>query len=129
MASAPSPESRRSSRKRLDDRRNSMDPRRAIPSVNALLDLSEVHAVLDGVAPAIALSVVREAAGRARRDPGSAPRDAAEWGRAIHRALDDVRRASLRPLLNGTGVVLHTNLGRAPLSDAAIRSVTAVAAG
>src|SRR5690606_22454355 len=33
----------------------------------------------------------------------------------------------LRPVLNATGVLLHTNLGRAPLADAAVRALTAAA--
>ena len=36
---------------------------------------------------------------------------------------------TLRPVINATGVIVHTNLGRAPLSDAAIEAVTAVAQG
>jgi L-seryl-tRNA(Ser) seleniumtransferase len=36
---------------------------------------------------------------------------------------------SLRPVINATGVIIHTNLGRAPLSDAAIASMTAVSKG
>ena len=36
-------------------------------------------------------------------------------------------RYSLRPVINATGVILHTNLGRAPLSDAALRHVVEVA--
>ena len=38
-------------------------------------------------------------------------------------------RPSLRPVLNATGVIVHTNLGRAPLSDAARAAVAAAAAG
>jgi L-seryl-tRNA(Ser) seleniumtransferase len=38
-------------------------------------------------------------------------------------------RASLRPVINATGVVLHTNLGRAPLARAAIERIVAVARG
>jgi L-seryl-tRNA(Ser) seleniumtransferase len=38
-------------------------------------------------------------------------------------------RASLRPVINATGVIIHTNLGRAPLSDAAIAAMTAVGRG
>ncbi len=37
--------------------------------------------------------------------------------------------ATLRPVINATGVIVHTNLGRAPLSEAAIEAVTAVAHG
>jgi L-seryl-tRNA(Ser) seleniumtransferase len=38
-------------------------------------------------------------------------------------------RPSLRPVLNATGVVLHTNLGRAPLAGAAIEALVRVAGG
>ena len=39
------------------------------------------------------------------------------------------RRPSLRPVINATGVIVHTNLGRAPLSAAARDAVTAAATG
>ena len=39
------------------------------------------------------------------------------------------RSYSLRPVINATGVILHTNLGRAPLSDAALRHLVEVAQG
>src|SRR5579863_2828397 len=45
---------------------------------------------------------------------------------------DENRRGiphSLRPMINATGVILHTNLGRAPLSRKAIENISAVAAG
>lgn len=48
---------------------------------------------------------------------------------AAHELLVDWFTPSLRPVINGTGVIVHTNLGRAPLSDAAIEAVTAVAQG
>jgi L-seryl-tRNA(Ser) seleniumtransferase len=44
---------------------------------------------------------------------------------ALHRSF----RPSLRPVINATGIILHTNLGRAPLSDAAQRAMLDVAAG
>jgi L-seryl-tRNA(Ser) seleniumtransferase len=38
-------------------------------------------------------------------------------------------RGSLRPVINATGVVVHTNLGRAPLAEVALRRVSAIAGG
>ncbi len=38
-------------------------------------------------------------------------------------------RPTLRPVINATGVIIHTNLGRAPLSDAALAAMHAVGAG
>ena len=47
----------------------------------------------------------------------------------VHRALGALQRPNLRKVLNATGVVLHTNLGRAPLSPAAVARVADVARG
>lgn len=43
--------------------------------------------------------------------------------------LDDLENPTLRPLINATGVVLHTNIGRAPLSREAILAMEAVSKG
>ena len=43
--------------------------------------------------------------------------------------LVDWSQSSLQPVINATGVILHTNLGRAPLSQAAIQAMRAVAQG
>jgi L-seryl-tRNA(Ser) seleniumtransferase len=48
---------------------------------------------------------------------------------AVALQLDDTFRPSLQPVLNATGVILHTNLGRAPLSASAVERVAAVARG
>ncbi len=45
------------------------------------------------------------------------------------RELQDWSSPSLRPLINATGVILHTNLGRAPLSNAAIQALQDVSQG
>jgi L-seryl-tRNA(Ser) seleniumtransferase len=62
---------------------------------------------------------------RARGEHATASALAPELRRRVRAALEP----SLRPVLNATGVVLHTNLGRAPLSEAALARVQAVAAG
>lgn len=43
--------------------------------------------------------------------------------------LDRIARPSLRPVINASGVILHTNLGRAPLSENALESVREVSGG
>ena len=45
---------------------------------------------------------------------------------AISKYLASNRQYSLRPVVNATGVILHTNLGRAPLSDAALSHVVEI---
>jgi L-seryl-tRNA(Ser) seleniumtransferase len=56
-------------------------------------------------------------------DPGAAIEEAAA------RRLARESSASLRPVINATGVIIHTNLGRAPLSDAAAAQVAQLATG
>ncbi|HEX6534291.1 MAG TPA: L-seryl-tRNA(Sec) selenium transferase [Gemmatimonadaceae bacterium] len=105
------------------------DPRRALPSVGALLDGAAARALLASAPRPLVADAVRDAVERARHDPAHAPRDDREWGAAIASALAARTRRSLRPVINATGVVLHTNLGRAPLPRAALDAIAEVAAG
>ena len=105
------------------------DPRRALPSVGALLASDALRPLLDRAPRPAVTEAIRAAVETARRDPSSTPPDELGWAAAVGRALALRERRSLRPVLNATGVVLHTNLGRAPLPAAAIEAVRAVAAG
>ncbi len=104
------------------------DPRRALPSVNTLLDLPELQRLATANPRDLVVNAVRGVLDEVRRG-GSPPASDAEWESRVANAVDVARRPSLRPLLNATGVVLHTNFGRAPLSDAAVRAMGRVAAG
>jgi L-seryl-tRNA(Ser) seleniumtransferase len=105
------------------------DPRRALPAVHALLALPPVQALCADAPRAVVADAARDALAAARAAPADAPHDDAGWAHAVEAALAARLRPSLRPVLNATGVVLHTNLGRAPLADAALDAVRAVAEG
>jgi L-seryl-tRNA(Ser) seleniumtransferase len=47
----------------------------------------------------------------------------------LHRSLELRRASRLQPVINGTGIVIHTNFGRAPLAPEAIRALTEIGAG
>lgn len=48
---------------------------------------------------------------------------------AANARLGDLKAQDLQPVLNGTGIIIHTNLGRAPLSTTMLESAAAIAAG
>ena len=105
------------------------DLRRTLPSVSALLESAGVRALLADAPRPLVVDAVREVVARARESGASVPKGPDGWVQAVADRLATTRRASLRPVLNATGVVLHTNLGRAPLARAAIDAVARVAAG
>ena len=60
---------------------------------------------------------------------GQPPLSTAALAEDAVRRLEAAVRGTLHPVINATGVIIHTNLGRAPLSDAARQAMEAVAAG
>ena len=102
------------------------DPRRALPSVDRLLHDPAVVELLTLVPRDAVVAAVREALDAARVRRAGPPDD---WGADIRDRLAARSIHSLRPVLNATGVVLHTNLGRAPLAAEALAAVTEMAGG
>jgi L-seryl-tRNA(Ser) seleniumtransferase len=102
------------------------DRRRQLPSVDRLLREPAVQELLAAAPRSAVVRAVRESLDAARSRRAGPP---ADWAAEIREHLAAAERSSLRPVLNATGVVLHTNLGRAPLAPAAIAAVTAVADG
>lgn len=105
------------------------DVRRSLPSVSSLLEHDGVRALLDRSPRSVVVDAIRRTIDAARATPASAPTSDGAWIDAISAAVGRAERPSLRRVINGTGVVLHTNLGRAPLAQAAIDAVTRVASG
>ena len=109
-----------------------MSDARGIPSIEQLRQRPAMQALERDFGRAAVVDALRAAA------------DAVRAALAAGQAIDDVpgrldadtavrvragQAASLRAVINATGVILHTNLGRAPLSDAAAQSVTHLARG
>lgn len=102
------------------------DRRRELPSVDRLLRDPAIAELLRHAPRNAVVAAAREVVHRARTRRAGPPPD---WGEAVREQLQDIATRSLRPLLNATGVVLHTNLGRAPLAPAALAAIAEVAAG
>lgn len=104
------------------------DKRRALPSVNALLESAGVRSLLEQHPRSVVVEAVRSAVD-AERSEGGAEKTEEQWLAVIAATVGGIRRPSLRRVINATGVVLHTNLGRAPLADSAVEAMADIAAG
>jgi L-seryl-tRNA(Ser) seleniumtransferase len=96
-----------------------VDPRRLIPRTDALLALPAVRRAGARLGDGVVRDLVRDAQQRARRGE-LAPTEVAA---VVLAALAARCPTTLRAVLNATGVIVHTNLGRAPLSAAAVEAL------
>jgi L-seryl-tRNA(Ser) seleniumtransferase len=103
---------------------------RGLPSVDALIGTLAGESALRGIPRARLTAAVREALGSERRrllEAGGPAADAETLGRRVAASLAQGGPFSLAPVINATGVVLHTNLGRAVLSPLAQERLREVA--
>jgi L-seryl-tRNA(Ser) seleniumtransferase len=106
---------------------------RSIPSVNELLESPPLKSLVNRVSHNVVVSGVRRflddmrgqvqgATGLNIPSPGELAERIADW-------IVTREEPPLRPVINATGILLHTGLGRAPLSEAATTAVAAIAGG
>ncbi len=105
---------------------------RNLPSVDRLLNHDGVALLIDSFGRSLTVEAIREVLDAARvrlRDgEGELPSDD-DLVRQVGATLQTWLLPTLRWVINATGVIVHTNLGRAPLSEATIEAMRAVSEG
>ena len=109
---------------------------RKLPSVDELLHSSALASIIAADGQAAVTDAARAVLTRLRAEIAAAPLDAAAVDLALSGISDAVMRQvrqslsySLRPVINATGVILHTNLGRAPLAASALEHIAEASSG
>lgn len=96
------------------------DNRRQIPAVSKVLDALGTF----DLPRAFIVEIVRRKLSQIRAS--SAPADFEATLALVRRSLDEFRASRLRSVINGTGIVIHTNFGRAPLSSEAMHALNEI---
>ncbi|MCA9929347.1 MAG: L-seryl-tRNA(Sec) selenium transferase [Anaerolineales bacterium] len=106
---------------------------RELPSVDRLLQQADATALIEEYGRYLTVEAVRQASATIRTRILN--------GKSVHMPLEHAimaeaeqwleafLRPTLRPVINATGVIVHTNLGRAPLSQDTLAAITAVSSG
>ena len=104
---------------------------RKLPAVDRLLQRAEIAAlaVEFGSGPVTSAARAELDAARAAIRLGQPAPTEEQWDERITRSVVAADASSLRPVINATGVLIHTNLGRTPLSQAAQNAVVQLARG
>lgn len=106
---------------------------RALPSVSSLLEREEVKEWLTALPRATVVEVIQAAIDAEREaihgDARTAPVAIEELLMTAEELLVERSMSTLRRVINATGIVLHTGLGRAPLCESALDAITEAAGG
>lgn len=101
-----------------------MDTLRALPSVHQLLDDPAAASLLATHGRPLVRFAIQQVLDQERQaETIAAP--STRWQRVTF-LVENLRRPRLRPVINATGIVLHTNLGRAPLAPSATAAAAAI---
>ena len=114
--------------------REPSDPLRALPGVDLVLQSPAAAPWLDRLPRERVADLVREAIGELRESLlADASQTLGDPLRAVAAKVDSLvqslSNSSLRPVINASGVILHTNLGRAPLGQPAVEAIRSIANG
>ncbi len=115
----------------MSDEQNLKDPRRQLPSVDTVLQQESLSHFHKSFAPDFITQAVRVVLDR-ERERATDTRAIAKADKIAEMAAVELRlwlQSKLQPMINGTGVILHTGLGRAPMAKEAQEAVAQVAQG
>ena len=110
----------------------SNNPFKSIPSVTELLESPQLRQLVDKVSHNVVVSEVRSFLDNMREEIKSKTEDIPpvnEIADRIANWISSDQRPKLRPVINATGILLHTGLGRAPLAQEAIDEVCQLSRG
>jgi L-seryl-tRNA(Ser) seleniumtransferase len=105
---------------------------RNIPSVNELLESQPLKTLTTQVARSVVVTRIRDFLDNLREEAKQATSDLplpAELAERIASWIVSSEQSPLRPVINATGVLLHTGLGRAPMASEALTEMHALASG
>ena len=110
----------------------SLNPLRNIPSVSELLESPPLKGLVSRISHNAVVNTVRTVLDEMRGEVQTAVGEmtlpnVSELAERIARRVMETESAGLRPVVNATGILLHTGLGRAPLAEEAIAEMTAAA--
>ncbi len=115
---------------------NVPNPFRNLPSVSQLMDSPQLKALVESASHNVVVNGVRSFLDKMRDQVSQAAASAninipsaAELASRIADWIRTDDSPKLRPVINGTGIMLHTGLGRSPLADEAIQSIAAISGG
>lgn len=95
------------------------DPRRALPSVEQVLRIPRIHDALSYTARGVVVAAIRTVLDRRRSSDPTLD--------GLEKEILDLVNPSLTRVINATGVIVHTNLGRAPLAPEALTAASQAA--
>ncbi len=104
---------------------------RSLPSVDRVISDGRLAQWRHILPHDLLVDVAREVLERERLSilGGKPCRSLSDIVESVYLSLDNLVCPSLKPVINATGVILHTNLGRAPLSDEAMAAMVSIASG
>jgi L-seryl-tRNA(Ser) seleniumtransferase len=109
-------------------------PFRQLPAVNDLVDSPTLATWRNGAARSLVVEAARAVLNETRRKLAEADGrgEVPALGQLADQVIERLRRDErprLRPVINATGIILHTGLGRSPLAESAVHAVGDVARG